>query len=105
MCDLLNENELFEYEIEIEEAIYQWFKKNLDVPYVQSSNSNYYSKPLAISWFKDTAVVHVQKMREYIHILESHDVRVKQLTTDKPGKIVYEDEYQVAAVPFGDTFK
>lgn len=44
-------------------------------------------------------------MREYAEILKSHGLEVKQLVTDNPGKIVYDDKYQIAAIPFKDTFK
>jgi len=66
---------------------------------------NDYSKPQAISWFRSSALKHISKMREYAEILQSHDVQVKQLVTERPGKIVYEDQYQIAAIPFQDTFK
>lgn len=103
--DLLHEETaLYEYEIALEEESYQWFKKNLKVPKVLSSSSNHYSKPGAISWFKSTANVHIEKMRQYVQILEAHEVMVSQIMTDRPGDIVYEDEFQIAAIPFNDTF-
>lgn len=104
--DFLLENEsLYEYEHDMEKEIYAWFKKNLKVPKVQSSNSNYHTNPRAISWFKSSASQHIDKMRQYIQILESHDLKVKQLSTTRPGKIVYEDEHQIAAIPFNNTFR
>lgn len=104
MDALHEEKALYDYEIELEEEIYQWFKKNLKVPKVLSSSSNHYSKPSAISWFKSTAKVHIDKMRQYVQILEAHEVIVSQIMTERPGDIVYEDEYQIAAIPFKDTF-
>lgn len=104
--DILHENNaLHDYERELEEELYAWFKKNLKVPKVQSSESGYHAKPRSISWFKFTAVVHIEKMRKYAQILESHDLVVMQHTTNRPGSIVYEDEHQIAAIPFNDTFK
>jgi hypothetical protein len=95
---------LYGYEIELEEEIYQWFRKNLKVPRVLSAgSSNHYRKPGAISWFRSTAVEHIDKMRQYAQILEAHGVSVSQVTTERPGKILYEDEYQIAAIPFRDT--
>ena len=75
------------------------------IPKEQASTSNYYSKPNSISWFKTTASEHIEKMRQYIQILQSHNVTVNQVITERPGNIVYEDEHQIAAVPFNDTFK
>ncbi|HZS57690.1 MAG TPA: hypothetical protein VFA43_00370 [Gemmatimonadaceae bacterium] len=43
-------------------------------------------------------------MRQLVTLLEHKDVAVEELRTDKPGYIVYEDEHQVAAVPFSETF-
>lgn len=103
---ILNESgQLYDYEINIRKSLMLWFTNNLEVPDIQASESNHYSNPNAISWFKSSAVKHISKMREYIEILKSHDVPVKQLITDRPGKILYEDEFQIAAIPFKDTFK
>ena len=104
--DILQENDsLYSYERELEDELYSWFKKNLKVPKVQSSGSGYHARPKSISWFKSSATKHIEKMREYAQILESHGLTVKQVTTDRPGNIVYEDEHQIAAIPFNDTFK
>lgn len=100
-----DEGKLYDYETKIRNGILSWFSKNLDVPTVQASESNYYSNPNAISWFKSSAVDHIAKMREYVEILKAHDVQVKQLVTERPGKILYEDEHQIAAVPYKDTFR
>ena len=102
---LLEDGSLYEYEQDLEKELYSWFKKNLKVPKVQSSKSGYHAKPRSISWFKSSATEHIDKMRQYAQILESHDMSVKQFATDRPGNIVYEDEHQIAAIPFNDTFK
>jgi hypothetical protein len=65
---------------------------------------NYHNSPRAISWFKETASEHISHMRQLALILESHDIAVSQLTTDNPGKVEYEDEHQIAAIPFRNTF-
>ncbi len=39
-------------------------------------------------------------MQELIEILEKYDLIVERLISKNPGYIVYEDEYQVSAVPF-----
>ena len=105
MDELLENGSLYEYEKELEDELYKWFKKNLKVPKAQSSKSNYHSKPMAISWFKDTANEHIDKMRQYAEILEAHQISVTQIVTERPGNVVYEDKQQIAAIPFNDTFK
>jgi hypothetical protein len=62
-----------------------------------------HGKPQAISWFKDTAIDHVAKMREVTSILQAHDVGVEMIKSQRPGYIVYEDQFQIAAYPFSDT--
>lgn len=105
MSDLLFADCLYEYERELEQELYNWFKKNLNVPSVLSSASNHYKNVNAISWFKSSATLHIDKFMQYASILEAHEVIVVRLLTDKPGTILYEDEHQIAAVPFADTFK
>ena len=46
---------------------------------------------------------HIGRMREYQRILEAHGIVVEMLVTQRPGYIVYEGAYQVAAYPFADT--
>jgi hypothetical protein len=35
--------------------------------------------------------------------LEDKDIGVRELRTERPGYILYEDEHQVAAMPFAET--
>ena len=42
-------------------------------------------------------------MREMAQILQDNGVVVETNITEKPGYIVYEDEYQVDAEPFNET--
>jgi hypothetical protein len=100
---LSDKHGLLEYENELYEATLKWFAKNLPVPKALAGG-NYHNRPMAISWFKDSAEEHIQRMRELAQILESHGIAVTQFTTNRPGKIEHEDAYQIAAVPFKDTF-
>lgn len=49
------------------------------------------------------AAEHIAKMYALIQVLEAHGVSVDILRTERPGYIVYEDEFQVAAEPFKET--
>ena len=42
-------------------------------------------------------------MRVLVQILVAHGIVVEVLRTERPGYIVYEDAYQVAAEPFKET--
>lgn len=35
-----------------------------------------------------------------IRILEKHGIYMKKIKTDKPGYLIYEDDWQVVAEPF-----
>jgi hypothetical protein len=35
-----------------------------------------------------------------VRVLERHGIYVKKIKTDKPGYLVYEDDWQVVAEPF-----
>jgi hypothetical protein len=62
--------------------------------------SKIWPHPEAVSWFKSRAKEHVEKVRELAALLEHHGIPTRMIQTDLPGYIVYEDDYQVAAVPF-----
>src|SRR5689334_20494220 len=100
---LSNRGALLEHEIELYQSTLKWFEKNLAVPRVLAG-SNYHNSPGAVSWFRDSATQHIYHMRQLAQILESHDIAVTQFATTRPGKVEYEDEYQIAAIPFRDTF-
>lgn len=54
-----------------------------------------------ISWFKDTAHVHIANIREMASILQRHGIPVTMLKAKRIGYVVY--EYQSVAEPFSDT--
>jgi hypothetical protein len=41
-------------------------------------------------------------MREMVALLKHHDVPVQMIKAARPGYIVYEDNFQIVAVPFAD---
>src|ERR1019366_3724354 len=51
----------------------------------------------------DSAQERIGKMREMVALLEHHDVSVRMIKTTRPGYVVYEDEFQIVAVPFADS--
>jgi len=58
---------------------------------------------MGLSWLKDSARVHVEKVRRIANMLAAHGVPIETITTDRPGYVVYEDDYQIVAEPFSDT--
>jgi hypothetical protein len=78
----------------------KWFRANLPFPERVARSRRPNGHHAAISWFKQSATDHIQMARELAAILDAHDIRTEMLTTDRPGYVVYEDEYQVLAEPF-----
>lgn len=85
------------------DELWDWFNENLEKPERMDISVRSHGKAQAISWFKSSATQHIGKMREFQLILEHYDIAVEILKTKRPGYVVYEDEYQVAAYPFSDT--
>lgn len=100
---LRDDGELLPWEHDRAIEIMRWLDDNLERPqsFNRSSRPNRLEK--ALSWFKDTASDHIAAMREVAAIVESHAVPVSVLTTDRPGFVTYEDDYQIVAEPFADT--
>ena len=80
-----------------------WFGQHLAKPDRLSLSAKPNKKAQAISWFKESAIEHITRIRAMLLILKSHGVVVEAVRTTRPGYIVYEDEHQVAAYPFADT--
>ncbi|MFG2293930.1 hypothetical protein [Streptomyces sp. NPDC048603] len=55
--------------------------------------------PGAVAWFKDTAGHLIERVAGYLELLNLHDVPWERVESADPGRIVYEDEVQVVAVP------
>lgn len=81
------------YQEKLVREAFAFFNKNLPCP--PFSRKNWSSD--AISWFKDTAHEFIDRMRDLTFILEENDLLVRILKTEKPGMILYEDEFQVIA--------
>jgi hypothetical protein len=73
-----------------------WFNENLEAPNSFGRNK----LPLGICWFKTSSVAHISRIRELAHILERNGIYVKKIRTDRPGYVIYEDEWQIVAEPF-----
>jgi hypothetical protein len=80
-----------------------WFNVNLDRPRSFSRSSKAHAAPLALSWFKQSALVHIAKMREIVVILEEHGIGTEVLFCKRPGYVVYDDEFQTVAEPYAET--
>jgi len=78
-----------------EEAVlaehYRWLNENLPCPPYSRSD---WPKFVA-AWFKDSAVEPIRRLRAIGALLEEHGLQVRMLRSRNPGKVHYEDDYQV----------
>ncbi len=81
------------------DKILVWFERNLILPDRAKLVSG------AIFWYKSASRAMTQKTWELGVILKRYDAVVEFIRTRKPGYIVYEDDQQIAAIPFRDTFR
>jgi hypothetical protein len=93
---------LADYELNQLHALQEWFGEHLPRP-TRFSRGRRSDHGDAISWFKDAAAGHLARMHELRAILAEHGIITHMITCDRPGYIVYEDDHQVAAVPFAET--
>jgi hypothetical protein len=75
-----------------------WF----DAAYADPSTvdpSVYAANPLAAAWFKASAAHLVEACAEYCELLDRYEIAWRRDVSTDPGRIVYEDEHQIVAVP------
>ncbi|SRR5258708_9639616 len=82
---------LAEHEAELLQSTYDWLNSNLPCPPFSSSG---WPRD-AVAWFKDSAKDSIVRMRELTVLLKSHGLLVRTLRSGSPGKVLYEDEFQV----------
>jgi hypothetical protein len=76
-----------------------WFETNLHSPRDDDREID----GRAIFWFKRDASHLLKRLWEIAQLVRVHGYTVETIRTDRPGYVVYEDDLQVAAVPFRDT--
>ena len=59
----------------------------------------------ALFWLKDDAEPSARKMWDLVTLLRLCDRDVQMIKSEYPGRIVYEDRYQVAAIPRRGTLR
>jgi hypothetical protein len=73
------------------EQHYEWLNANLPCPPYSSSD---WPKTVA-AWFKDSATEPIRRSRAIGAMLEDHGRTVRMLRSKNPGKVYYEDEFQI----------
>ena len=85
------------------DQVREWFNQHLERPERLAFSSRPNAEARALSWFKDTALEHIAKMREMQEVLARYGIPVEMIKARRLGYILYEDDFQVAAYPFSDT--
>ena len=101
--DLQRGNDISIADRQVLEELLAWFEANLTVlqRFNRTKSKGYYRRRAAgISWLKPTATEHLAKFRELAAILQENGLEVCQIATERPGYVIYEDDYQLIAEPF-----
>lgn len=95
---LFRSSELIEDDIELPagtrtefRTVLRWFNKKLTPPRRLPQN--------AVCWFRADAADFIKQMRTLVELYRLADRQVLMQSTRRPGRIVYRDAFQVAAVP------
>jgi len=75
-------------------SIFRWFNANLPAPRRLPRT--------AICWFRADATDSIQTLRRLIEFYRMMGHPIWMLATHNPGRIVYRDRMQVAAIPYPD---
>lgn len=73
------------------EDAYAWFNEHVPVP---PFATNGWSRDV-VSWFKGDAGDAISRMWDLVSTLRDHGVPTRMLRTAQPGKVLYEDQFQV----------
>ena len=84
---------LLDYQYELVKEVFDYFNKNLPIPPYKRKNI---SKD-GVAWFKDSATNFISRMWDLVAILEQNEVNVRVIKTEKPGMLLYEDNFQIVA--------
>jgi hypothetical protein len=92
--ELRRERNLTAEELQSLTRALEWFERNL--------NAHAPAEEMAVFWFKSDARKFISTAWQLVRILKRHGRDVRMLTTRQPGRVVYEDRYQIAMVPHRD---
>jgi hypothetical protein len=87
------------------QSLRAWFNEHLERPRRFNRSRRPHRREKAISWFKDSALEHIQQAREMAAIVGTCGYVIREVRTRRPGYVVYEDEFQVVAEPFAETVR
>ncbi len=92
---LRNAGQMEAYEEAWLESELSWLRMHLPSPGCLRDRGN----QRAICWFRHDASRPIGKVRGIVALLESKGIVVEMVTSADPGKIIYQDRWQVVAKP------
>ena len=93
---LQDSGDLAEHELLVLKDAMDWLDEHLEPPACLEKTAN----AAAICWFRPEAKRPIEKVRAIAALLEEHGWIVRMVKTDRPGKVIYEDGWQVVAKPW-----
>ncbi len=94
MHGLVNRKALNEEEEKTFIRIRTWFEENLDQPdFYENGNT-----VQGITWFKPDSVQMIEKLKPLMVIMDRHGVEYEIREESNPGKIIYEDVFQIGTI-------
>jgi len=99
---LIENNELTNIEEKEIKNILAWFSKYLPVPDKFSKKKNdAHKNHHGLSWMKSEATEAVEYFWKLKVLLDQAGHHIEVLKVNNPGKVVYEDDLQLVAEPYG----
>jgi hypothetical protein len=92
-CTLQQSHDLPDYAEELLEESLKWFNRNLTVPRLPSRKSR------CVFWFRTDANELLRRVWPLVALMNEAGLYVHHRTTSRPGKIIYHDNHQIAAIP------
>lgn len=85
------------YEVDALAELDLWFSAHLKDPFDLLPEHPLYDQ--SICWFKSVAREHLARAWEKVTILERNGVFIWTVKSERPGRVYYEDDVQVVALP------
>jgi hypothetical protein len=101
--DIFRERELPNSQHSELEQLLEWFRNHLAIPKKFTASKHPRAEAVGISWIRASAHQHITHLRQLVALLREAGIQIEELRTHRPGYVLYEDDYQVVALPFSDT--
>lgn len=97
--ELMERGELFDHEAQTLIEALGWFNDHLPVPPFRAMQRSGKWTDRAVCWFRPEATEPIGRVWDVVAILKEHGTPVRLLTTGRPGRVLFEDRFQVVAEP------